>query len=112
MNKDYSQCRPTSALLEAFVHTQPSAKHVEEFLKSGKTHFSAAGLAPYSAAPGAAAVSPTGAATTVVVEEETSGCPGGGLAACMGACPSSPLSAYGACARVCSTRCSKQLNVA
>jgi len=37
-----------STLFEAFVHTQPDAKGIEEFLRDGTTRFPAAGLAPYA----------------------------------------------------------------
>jgi len=107
MSADYSQCRPTSTLLEAFVHTQPTAKDVAAFIANGTTHFSPAGLAAYAVTPTAAAT-PVAAAKPAVVEaalESASGCPGGKLGACMSACPSSPLDAYAGCVRVCSSRC-------
>ena len=44
---EFHQCVPSAALTEAFVHTQPSKKMVENFLRDGTTLFPSSGLTSY-----------------------------------------------------------------
>ena len=52
---EFHQCVPSAALTESFVHTQPTKKMVENFLRDGTTLFPASGLASYPKTDAAAA---------------------------------------------------------